>query len=333
MKKGDDIKGYRIVSDPTTSGGGRCVWAFAEKAGAKYFIKQFLDPKWPTASSMGSPAGKQARRNECLNFEQRHRQVNERINPTRTKGGNLVSAVDFFREETTYYKVTERVEALSMRHLGGLPVRQVAVVIRTLCQSVRQLHRAGIVHGDLKPDNMLLQRSKDTGHYLAKVIDFDDSYPTGNPPPPDQIVGDQRYGAPEWLGYVKQDTEVDAADLTVAADVFTLALVFHVYLAGALPGYDAARFGAAADAVRMGEPLVFDPRLDPGLIDLMRRMTALRPADRPSIDDVLARLADGSLLQPVGAAGAGGRPGPGRDAPVPPQTRPPVGRLRINMGD
>ncbi|BCJ73645.1 hypothetical protein CS0771_31890 [Catellatospora sp. IY07-71] len=325
VKKGDEIKGYRIVSDPTTSGGGRCVWAFAEKSGGKYFIKQFLDPKWPTASSMGSPASKQARRDECLGFEKRHREVNQLINPTRAKGGNLVSAVEFFREDTTYYKVTERVEALSLRHLGGLPVRQVAVAIRTLCQSVRQLHRAGIVHGDLKPENVLLQRAPDTDHYLAKVIDFDDSYPSGTPPPPDQIVGDQRYGAPEWLSYVKQDGSTKAADLTTAADVFTLALVIHVYLTGVLPGYDATRFGAAADAIRLGEPLQFDTRLSPALIELMRRMTALRPGDRPSLDGVQAALADDSLLRPVDA--------PRRDERVPPPPRrEQVGRLRINMG-
>jgi len=328
VKRGDVINGYRIMSDPTTSGGGRCVWAFATKDNNEFFLKQFLDPKWPKMSSMGSAASKEARRRECLVFEQRHKHVNQRINPSGTTGGNLVSAIDFFREGTTYYKVTERVSALSMAHLGGLTLRQAAVVLRTLCQSVRQLHRNRIVHGDLKPDNVLLQRSDTADLYQAKVIDFDDSYPSGDPPPPDQIVGDQRFAAPEWLSYVKQDAHVKPAELTTMTDIFTLALVFHVYLTGDLPGHDRDRFCAPAEAVLAGEPLKFDKRLHPNAVELMGRMTVLRYRDRPTIDLVLAGIAEEQYLHcvdglsPVRSMVMSG----GSDAPVS------KGRVRINLG-
>jgi serine/threonine protein kinase len=216
-----------------------------------------------------------------------------------------------------------------MANLGGFTLRQTAVVLRTLCQSVRQLHRAGIVHGDLKPDNVLLQRATTGDLYLAKVIDFDDSYPSGDPPPPDQIVGDQRFGAPEWLRYVKQD-DVAASELTISADIFTLALVFHVYLSGDLPSYDQSRFGAPAEAVRAGEPPRFDERLDPGMLALMRRMTALRPQDRPTIDEVYNCLSDETVVQ--GVDGRAPMLGVGDTGPVriPPPAR--GSRLRINRG-
>ena len=58
MRVGEVIKGYYIVTEPTNSGGGMCMWAFAVKNRWEYFLKEFLQPKWPTPGSMGSEAGK-----------------------------------------------------------------------------------------------------------------------------------------------------------------------------------------------------------------------------------------------------------------------------------
>ncbi|NJK84070.1 MAG: serine/threonine protein kinase, partial [Saprospiraceae bacterium] len=48
MLQGDIIKGYRIVKDFSTAGGGLSKWSFAEREGKEYFIKEFLSPKYPT---------------------------------------------------------------------------------------------------------------------------------------------------------------------------------------------------------------------------------------------------------------------------------------------
>jgi len=304
MKMGETVNGFKIVSEPTTSGGGRCVWAFAERQGKRYFIKQFLDPKWPTEASMGSEASKERRRDECREFERRHNEINNKINPRAIGGGNLVAAIDFFREGTAYYKVTDRVDAVARTDLSELTTRQRVVVLRTLCNSMKLLHRAGIVHGDLKPANVLLQKSGTGELFTAKVIDFDDSYPSGEPPPPDQIVGDQQYGAPEWLRYVKQDPAADAKQLTTAADIFALGLVFHTYLTGDLPGFDRSRFGAPAESVWGRQPLQLHPELDPRTRDLLARMTSLAIEKRPTVDKLLELLADDSVvvLAPAHAA-------------------------------
>jgi eukaryotic-like serine/threonine-protein kinase len=348
MKLGETIGGFTVVAEPTNSGGGRCMWSFARRDGRDYFIKQFLDPKWPTDESMGSPASKARRREICHQFEQRHQEVNRRMSGKVAGGGNLVTAAAFFRQGTTYYKVTDRVAAEAAKDLTGLSDRQTLVVLRTLFQSMKLLHKAGIVHGDLKPANVLLQRSTSADLYTAKMIDFDDSYLSGDPPPPDQIVGDQQYGAPEWLRYVKQDPGVDAGHMTLASDIFALGLMTHVYLVGELPGYDRRRFGAPSEAVWAGEPLVLSGQLHPKTSDLIARMTSADIARRPTIEEIITVFQDEKVVQigaatsadsPPAAGGSrvrtnmsgGSKPAPS-DGPPPPRTPDGSSRVRINFG-
>ncbi len=114
MKQGDIIGGYRIVSEPTNNGGGKCIWAFAEKGGREYFIKRFLEPKRPGERSTASEASKRLILEECEEFEDRHRTIMNRLKPDASGAGNLVLAVDFFHEHSTYYKITERIDTSSL---------------------------------------------------------------------------------------------------------------------------------------------------------------------------------------------------------------------------
>jgi serine/threonine protein kinase len=288
------------------------MWAFAVKNGREYFLKEFLQPKWPAPGSMGSEAGKERRRTNCYEFEDRHKEIMHRLaDATRTPGGgNLVTAVDFFRADTTYYKVTEKIVTASLSSLRALSVHERAVIFRTLVLSLQMLHQQDIVHGDLKPSNVLIQRGG--GLHTAKLIDFDDSYLSGRPPPRDQIVGDSIYGAPEWFGYAKKDSTAPASALTRAADIFALGLLFHHYLTDSLPGRASARYSAPGQAVTAGEPLLIDGRLSPDLIALLKRMMAPQPGDRPTVEEIFSELEADDLLTVRGPTRSG--------------------RLRINIG-
>jgi len=298
MKRGEEIKGYRVITSPTNSGGGMCVWAFAAMGGREYFIKEFLSPKFPLPSSMGSEASKAARRAECAEFESRHREVMKRLkNATTTPGGgNLVTAIEFFRNGTFYYKVTDRIEIASLASLDDLSTRERAVIFRTLVLSLQMLHRKNIVHGDLKPANVLIQRVPESRLYTAKLIDFDDSYLDRTPPSRDQIVGDSIYAAPEWFGYTMGDELVTPEMLTKASDVFSLGLVFHHYLTDELPSYDRTRFTAPGLAVYARQRLVPDPRLNSRFSALLASMTAANPTDRPAVDEVFNELKHETLF-------------------------------------
>lgn len=290
MKQGDVIAGYRITTAPTNANGGKCIWAFAEKSGSTYFIKQFLEPKRPKDDARDSPS-LQIRRQLAQEFEERHRTIMKRLRPDARGGGNLVLATDFFHEGSTYYKVTERIDTSNLEKPQALEPRQKMVLLKTLGTSLKQLHDIDVVHGDLKPLNVLVQKRNDAAFHTAKLIDFDDSYIAGKPPAPEDIAGDSVYGAPEWRRYLKQDDSVGADRLTCAVDVFALGLMTHLYLTGELPRHE-KRFDSPADAVNAGEQLHLDSRLSEEMLGLLRATTKADPKQRPRMVTYLKALSD-----------------------------------------
>ncbi|MFF7189034.1 lipopolysaccharide kinase InaA family protein [Streptomyces sp. NPDC008222] len=291
MKQGDVIGGYRITSEPTNANGGKCMWAFAEKGGGQYFVKRFLEPKRPRDDDTRDTPSLRIRRQLAREFEERHRTIMKRLRPDARGGGNLVLAIDFFHEGSTYYKVTERIDTSSLEKPQALEPRQKMVLLKTLGMSLKQLHDIDIVHGDLKPLNVLVQKRDGAAFHTAKLIDFDDSYVSGAPPAPEDIAGDSLFGAPEWRRYLQGDGSVGPEHLTCAVDVFALGLMTHLYLTGDLPHHD-RRYGSPADAVNAGARLDLDTRLSEPMLGLLRAMTARASGSRPRMATFLKTLAD-----------------------------------------
>ncbi|MGI5199729.1 protein kinase domain-containing protein [Streptomyces sp. CA-288835] len=291
MKQGDVIGGYRITSEPTNANGGKCIWAFAEKGGSQYFVKRFLEPKRPRDDDTRDTPSLRIRRQLAREFEERHRTIMKRLRPDARGGGNLVLATDFFHEGSTYYKVTERIDTSSLEKPQALEPRQKMVLLKTLGMSLKQLHDIDVVHGDLKPLNVLVQKRDGAAFHTAKLIDFDDSYVSGNPPDPDDIAGDSVYGAPEWRRYMQREDSAGPEHLTCAVDVFALGLMTHLYLTGELPHHD-KRYGSPADAVNAGEQLDLDTRLSDTMMGLLRAMTTRTARSRPRMATFLKTLAD-----------------------------------------
>jgi eukaryotic-like serine/threonine-protein kinase len=290
VKAGDFINGYMILEDFKVVGAGLSKWTFAERGGRQFFIKEFLSPTYPDANAPGSEKTKAKKRARCATFEAHHRGVQRALAPLSAYGGNLIVTLDFFRWGAKYYKVTEKVNTagLSSADVARLDFRNQLVLMKTAAHSLKILHDLRIVHGDLKPSNILIKRTE-LG-YTTKLIDFDSAYIAGSPPPPEEIVGTINYYSPELLGYVQQ-AGVTPAELGVASDVFALGLIYTEYLTGSPPAFDTAKYHEPAVAVRSGETLRL-PRLGSPteLADLVDQMLSADPGHRPSIGDVHAAL-------------------------------------------
>jgi hypothetical protein len=292
MREAIVINGYQLTTDFTTVGGGQCQWAFAKRGGVPFFIKRFLAPRYPVEGSPGSPATKALKLERCRAFEQHHRSVIDALQRC-AAGGNLVIARDFFREGTSYYKVTDRVEiaGLTPDQIAALPPEQQLLLLKTVTHSLSIMHEAKIAHCDLRPDNVLVKRAT-TGVFVTKLIDLDSCYFSQAPPPVDQVAADPVYLAPEMSRYTAGFDD-DPRMLTVKTDIFSLGLLFTMFTVGssafaAFPSYDmqyAHEFVLAGHSV----PLPWD-RIPSRVAPLIRRMVYPLPAERPPTRAILDAL-------------------------------------------
>jgi eukaryotic-like serine/threonine-protein kinase len=281
------LGGYRVVTEPSTANAGMSRWARAEKGGGEFFIKQFLDPKYPDENLPGSPEGRARRLQVCEAFQRRQEAIMNRLRNDVPGAGHLITPLAFFRSGPTYYKVTELVAIDKGVTLSACEPTDIAVALRSLLTSLRVVHDAGVVHSDLKPDNVLFERTA-AGALTCKLIDFDESYLSSEPPEPKRLVGDWWFFSPEMLSYIKQFDSVGAEDLTTASDVFALGVLLHILLTGTAPGIE-SRFAYPCEAVRAGVPPRLHPAIGTGPLATILSATMERnPAVRPSMIDLLA---------------------------------------------
>jgi eukaryotic-like serine/threonine-protein kinase len=294
-----EIGGYTLTTGFTTAGGGQSRWAFAERKGKAYFLKEFLRPKYPVDGAPGSAATKAGQREACAAFERHHKGIQQALRPLSSAGGNLVVASDFFREGSRYYKVTERVEVTdwAAADVARLPLESRLLLMLTVAHSLNVLHSAGLVHGDIKPPNILIKEIG-PGRFSAKLIDFDNAVLASKPlPPPDQMVGDMAYYSPELVRYINNPSSRDR--LTGASDIFALGLVYSEWLTGRKPSFASdARYPGVA--VARGETLTIEGEHSPETCALIQSMIGDPAGSRPSATTVHATLrAARSIVAPI----------------------------------
>lgn len=290
MLKGEVINGYRILKDFVVAGGMSKV-TFAEKGENEYFIKEFLSPKYPLPDSPGSEKIKAQKRKACEAFEKHHRELNKKISSKVSLGGNLVFAVDFFRSGTCYYKVTEKIDTASLtcEEISHLPLEKILLIAKSVCHSIRILHDLNIVHGDLKPDNILIKKT--SMGFSGKLIDFDDSYFSSNPPKDhESLVGTPEYYSPEQAAYIMdEEDEISGDTLTLKSDIFTLGIILCEYFTGKKPLL-ADGYSSTWSCVENCKPFSLARYIPDKIEELIRCMLKLRPIDRPTINQVFDTL-------------------------------------------
>jgi eukaryotic-like serine/threonine-protein kinase len=295
MRKNDKIESnkgtYLILKDFVVTGGmSKVTTAKLDTDGQVYFIKEFLAPKYPVDPRMaGNAATIDARKKRCEEFEKHHQNINKQISKKSSIGGNLISAFDFFRYHTTYFKVCENIDisSISIAEIAKLPPVQRLLIIRTIVSSLKILHDLSIVHGDLKPDNILIKRIADD-KYVSKLIDFDNSYFSSKPPlKPEEVVGTQEYYSPELAQYIVRADDAKADHLTIKSDVFALGILFCEYWSGKKPKME-SKYHYVWQQVLDGKKVSYDSKMPSFIRDLIDQMLAPLPKDRPDLSTIIS---------------------------------------------
>lgn len=136
----------------------------------------------------------------------------------------------------SHYMVWEFIDgenlSQKLRGRGTIPAREAVRLIIQALHGLEAIHRAGIIHRDISPENLMITRDDETVKIIdlgvAKVEDNEVSQTrTGI------FVGKLRYAAPEQLGFLPENEKVDAR-----VDVYATAMVLVELLTGR-PPYEA----------------------------------------------------------------------------------------------
>ena len=213
---------------------------------------------------------------------------------------NILPVHDSGEADGLLYYVMPYVEGESLRvrlsQGGKLPVPEATQLLRELADALAYAHRHGVIHRDIKPDNVLLAE----GH--VEIMDFGLAKILRQATSHEQLtsagvaLGTPSYMAPEQAA---GDEHVDHR-----ADIYSLGVMAYEMLGGATPfaGTSAQQI-LRAHVTRPPAPVseVRD-NLPPPLVDLVMRCLAKEPADRFQTADELLPVLAGLLTPSSGVA-------------------------------
>ena len=177
---------------------------------------------------------------------------------------NIVTVYDFgHTDRGLYFFIMEFVEGTDLRHVihaKELTPEQALAVVPQICDALQYAHEEGIVHRDVKPENILLDkkgRVKIADFGLARLLDRAATALTLTQL--GQRMGTPHYMAPEQVEHPH--------DVDHRADIYSLGVVFYEMLTGELP---LGRFDPPSRKVHV------DVRLDEVVLHTLEKEPARR---------------------------------------------------------
>jgi serine/threonine-protein kinase len=165
---------------------------------------------------------------------------------------------------------------------GRLPPKVAYDVVYQVAEALRYVHDSGIIHGDIKSENILLNRSQDRRR-IAKLLDFGLARPEAVPGLA-RIEGTPQYLAPE---------RIHKRPASAQSDIYALGILFWECLVGHLPfsGPSEFVFHKHLHAELPPPSRMLDRPLDERADLIIARATAKRPEDRhPDVSSFLYEL-------------------------------------------
>jgi serine/threonine protein kinase len=181
---------------------------------------------------------------------------------------NIVRVLDCARaEDEAPHIVMELLDGVPlgayMQNGARIPVAQAAPIVHAILAGLGAAHAAGVVHRDLKPDNVILTRDP-RGAFVVKLVDFgiakvmDAAGGMGNRTRTGVLLGTPAYMSPEQAR--------SARDVDQRADLWSVGVLFYEMVTGRVA------FAAPTEYARLAALLSSEPepidRIDPSLSPL-----------------------------------------------------------------
>ena len=195
---------------------------------------------------------------------------------------NIVTVYDFGQAQDQYFIVMEYVQGTDLKTLlnrrGRLPAEEAVDFMIQICSGVGYAHRAGLVHCDLKPHNMLV-----TSDNRVKITDFGIARALAAIQPDehhDIVWGSPLYFSPE---------QAAGRPPSPASDVYSLGVVFYEMVCGKQPFYseDPETLIKLHQTQQPTPPRVLNPHLPTALEQIIFKILSKEPAARYRTADQL----------------------------------------------
>lgn len=205
---------------------------------------------------------------------------------------NIVKAIDAGEADGYHYFAMELVEGESLSEkiagIGKLPPTEALDITRAIADALRYASQHHMVHLDLKPSNILIDKSgvpKLADFGLARRVSDQDAFYTEKK----MLFGTPRYMSPE---HITRSSELD-----IRSDIYSLGVTFYEALAGVSP-YEGSRLLSIVKKVKAGDFVPLEKRdadVSPDFCAVVHKMMAKNREDRHQSPEHL--LADLEALQ------------------------------------
>jgi len=204
---------------------------------------------------------------------------------------NVVRTHDLGEARGLYFITMEFVEGTTLKDLvrarGRLPAAVLLPIARQLCRALEVAHEAGVIHRDIKPQNMVVE-----GDGTLKVMDFGIARLVSRTPQQGLTQAGMVIGTPEYMA----PEQLLGDDVDARADVYSAGVVMYECLTGRLPFEASSPMVLIAKVLEETPPTphaVHDdvpPVLSALVMHALARDRDTRPASAKALHDALEQL-------------------------------------------
>jgi len=188
---------------------------------------------------------------------------------------NIVRAHDIDRHGNHYYMVMDYVCGANLHDLvmrrGPFPPNDAATCIAHAAAGLEHIHEANLVHRDIKPGNLMLDK-----HGVVRILDLGVALVTSTNLSADQAPDDDR-GILGTADYLAPEQATAGAEVDIRADIYSLGVTLYFLLSGKAPFED---LSLAQKLVGHQFRIPPAPPGPPDLLQVLNRMMAKRPEQR-----------------------------------------------------
>jgi serine/threonine-protein kinase len=207
---------------------------------------------------------------------------------------NVVAVFDRGDVDGTYYIAMQYLEGRTLKQLidAGLTPEQAVGLIRQVLEGARFAHRHGVVHRDLKPQNVIVDADgkatvTDFGIARAGVSEITQA---------GSVMGTPHYLSPE---------QAQGFEVTAVSDLYSIGVMLYEALTGRVPFEADSAVAVAMKQVSQPpqRPSSINPQISPALDAVVMRALEKEPGQRFQSADAFIAALDAALKDPGGGSG------------------------------